>query len=235
MYSILHGGNASQEATPWAGQFEYGHWVMYCYACIIFTFLLVYSMQRWTDCITKVDPPRPSHSSVKQRAVAIGRFITYKRIGMFPHELLEAPSVGMFALFLASCIVLAAFVFAARPYYRPHLGYGSPPIAIRSGLMAFACIPILVALAGKANIITVLTGISYEKLNIAHQFVAWVSLVLSTVHTIPFFLASYRDEGAGGYERVKKDFYSGAPKMGANQICQLFSWLHLVEVTLLVF
>ena len=210
--------NASQAVTPWAGQFEYGHWVTYFYACIIFVLAIVHGMRRWRDHTSNEDPSWSNCPSLQQKVVAFGRYIAYKRIDIVPREFLETPSIGMLAFFLASCIILAAYVFATRPYYRPHLGYGSPPIAIRSGLMAFACIPILTALAGKANIVTLLTGISHEKLNIVHQFVAWVSLVLSAIHTIPFFLASYQDEGAGGYKRVKKEFYSGAPKMGANQV-----------------
>ncbi|KAF6791645.1 ferric reductase [Colletotrichum sojae] len=85
--------------------------------------------------------------------------------------------------------------------------FGSPPIAIRTGLRAFACVPILVALAGKANIITLLTGISYEKLNVVHQWVSWMSFALSLIHAIPFFVASVQDKGDGGYARVVSEFY----------------------------
>ncbi|KAF2420955.1 hypothetical protein EJ08DRAFT_564935, partial [Tothia fuscella] len=50
----------------------------------------------------------------------------------------------------------------------------SPAIAIRTGVMAYSCVPILIALAGKTNIITLLTGFSHEKLNVFHQWAAWI-------------------------------------------------------------
>jgi predicted ferric reductase len=117
------------------------------------------------------------------------------------------PSANMSAFVVVTIVFLTALVFTQRPYYRQHLGFGSPPIAIRSGLMAFACLPILVPLAGKANIITLLTGISHEKLNVVHRWVAWMSFVLSLLHALPYFIASYRDYGFGGYTRVKYEFY----------------------------
>ncbi|KAF2403452.1 hypothetical protein EJ06DRAFT_571662 [Trichodelitschia bisporula] len=82
--------------------------------------------------------------------------------------------------------------------------------------MAFACIPILVALSGKANIITLLTGVSHERLNVLHRWVAWMSFGLSLVHTIPFFYASIYDEGDGGDQRVKSEFYTNKMR-GANE------------------
>jgi hypothetical protein len=73
--------------------------------------------------------------------------------------------------------------------------------------MAFACVLILIALARKANIITLLTGISHEKLNVIHIWVAWMSFALSLVHALPYFIASYRDQAFGGFARVKHEFY----------------------------
>jgi len=94
---------------------------------------------------------------------------------------------GVLAFLLVTLVFLIGMTFTQRPYYREHLGYGSPPIAIRAGLMAFACVPILVALAGKANLVTLLIGISHERLNILHRWVAWMSFGLSLTHAIPFF------------------------------------------------
>lgn len=124
---------------------------------------------------------------------------------MPPLDMLGLLSGGVLALLLASFVFLTALVFAARPFYRPHLGYGSPPLAIRSGLLAFACIPLFIALTGKMDLVTMLTGISYEKLDVLHQWAACFGFGLSIAHTIPFLVASYQDEG---YARVKSDFYA---------------------------
>lgn len=58
--------------------------------------------------------------------------------------------------------------------------------------MAFACIPFLVAVSSKANVITLLTGISHENLNVIHRWVAWMSFALSLLHALPYFIASYK-------------------------------------------
>jgi hypothetical protein len=97
------------------------------------------------------------------------------------------------ALLFTSVLFLSLLTFVIRPYYRVHEGYGSPPIAIRTGLMAFACNPILGALAGKANVVTLLTGISHGKLNVVHRWVGWMTLALSLLHIIPFIVAPLRD------------------------------------------
>src|SRR5690349_9908013 len=55
-------------------------------------------------------------------------------------------------------VFLFSYIFAVRPYYRYTMDSGAQLLTIRTGLLAFACIPILIALAGKANVMTLLTG-----------------------------------------------------------------------------
>lgn len=43
-------------------------------------------------------------------------------------------------------------------------------------------------LGAKANPISTLTGISHEKLNIWHNWVAWAMFALALVHTFPFIV-----------------------------------------------
>jgi hypothetical protein len=73
-----------------------------------------------------------------------------------------------------------------------------------SGLLAVALTPWIIALFGKANFITILTGIGHEKLNILHHWTAWACLALSVVHTIPFIVAPLRN---GGYAALHDQFY----------------------------
>ena len=87
---------------------------------------------------------------------------------------------------------------------RQHRGYGSPPLAVRTGLMAAAGTPLVVALAGKANFISALTGIGHERLNVVHRWVGGMILGLSVVHTIPFIVAPLKD---GGREALRKQYY----------------------------
>jgi len=111
------------------------------------------------------------------------------------------------------------------------MAFGAPPIAIRTGLMAFGCTPVLIALAGKVNIISLLTGISHEKLNVFHRWVAWMTFVLSLIHAVPFFLQSYWDGpfyGVSKAENLKAQFYVGGWYGGGNQVCsKVFVFLRI--------
>lgn len=194
------GQNASQSATPWDGQFLYGHYLTYYYLIVIALASASYYSMWWMDGRTcsKSDRNTPSFTD---KLNAYRRFIGYRRVDT---KYLDLPSAGVSILLGISSLVIMVLVFAERPYYREYLGFGSPPIAIRSGLLAFACTPILVALAGKVNVITFLTGISHERLNIIHQFIGWATFVLSLIHTIPFFIAVDR---MGDLDSQAAEFY----------------------------
>lgn len=206
--------NSSQEITPWAGQFEYGHWTTWYYLIMIVAFMVVYGLRSWVDHKAAAKKSGSTTSSRKQKLVAMGRYLAYRRIKGRAMNSLELPSTGLLALLLLTVGFLAALTFVARPYYREHEGYGAPPIAIRTGLMAFACTPILVALAGKASTITLLTGVSHEKLNVIHRWTGWITLVLSLIHTIPFFYAPLHDVG---YTNLHSEFY-GTGLGGATMV-----------------
>lgn len=156
--------------------------------------------------------------SIFKQFQALGRLVYYRAFNNKFVAWMELPRGGTLMFLILTLVFLIALIFSERPYYREQLGYGSPPIAIRSGLMAFACVPIIVALSGKANIISILTGIGHERLNVLHRWIAWMSFGLSLVHTIPVFLAAVRDPGNGGFQRVKSEFY--ASYMGLKtQVC----------------
>ena len=71
--------------------------------------------------------------------------------------------------------------------------------------MAIALVPIIVALSGKVNVVTMLTGIGYEKLNVVHRWVSWISFALSIAHTVPFVAAPLME---GGPSELYKQYYS---------------------------
>ena len=62
-----------------------------------------------------------------------------------------------------------------QPYYWPNtktVSYGgSPPIATRSGFMALGLFPFVVLLSAKANWVTLVTGISHEKLQVSYTYI----------------------------------------------------------------
>lgn len=196
--------NASQAQVSYYLQFSYGHWTTWYYAIVIFVFTVLYACNRYAASKPRRQSPSSSLSILKNKSVAAARYVTYRRFRGPIFDRLGLPSCGLLVLLMLSVLFLCILTFAVRPYYRGHRGYGSPPLAIRTGLMAAACTPLLVALSGKANLITLLTGIGHERLNVVHQWVAYMCLGLSVVHTIPFIVAPLRD---GGYAALHNAFY----------------------------
>lgn len=134
-------------------------------------------------------PERMRRNSSWLRFLSFGRFISYKswRMGSWNTQSLAAYILGA-----AGAIFFLAMTLGPRPYYWPNtrqISFGnSPPIATRAGYMALACMPFLFILGAKANPISTLTGISHEKLNIWHNWVAWAMFALALVHTFPFIV-----------------------------------------------
>ena len=135
---------------------------------------------------------------------AMSRYIGYRRVSGALSDQLGFSMAGVTLLMLAFTLYCLILSFAVHPYYRQHRGYGSPPLAVRTGLMAIALTPWILALSEKANPITMLTGISYEKLNVLHRWIGRICLGLSVIHTIPFIVAPLRD---GGYAALKMQFH----------------------------
>jgi hypothetical protein len=177
------------------------------------------------DHLTTSLPTASQRPSPLRKLQALGRYVYYRRIrANWPAKLLDFPTdLGTILFLLATILFFTTLVFAVKPYYREQIGYGSPPLAIRSGLMAFACVPILVALSGKANVVTFFTGISHERLNILHRWVSWISFALSLLHSLPYFVGSAQNPVSGGEAQVKMQFYIWGTT-GANEVCHhLFS------------
>lgn len=55
-------------------------------------------------------------------------------------------------------------------------------LGVRAGWLAIAQVPWLVLLAGKNNLVGLLSGVSYERLNIYHRWIARGLLLLATLH-----------------------------------------------------
>lgn len=212
----------SQKRISYEHQYDYGHYTVWYYIA----FLGVFTVLCWCRKLQE-HRFRTGHGSgqsvafsSRSKVVAAWRFMAYRRLPGWMSDRFGLPSLGMLIMFLLPVVYLAALTFAVRPYYRQHRGYGSPPLGVRTGLMAVALTPLLIALSGKANIITLLTGIGHEKLNIIHRWVGWMTFVLSVAHTVPFIVAPLRD---GGYAALHKQFY----KHGAFEASLLFclaSW-----------
>lgn len=108
----------------------------------------------------------------------------------FTFSSLAALGVGFMALAFA-----ALYCFLPQPLYWASIRYGSPPLAIRSGMIAVAMTPWIIATAMKANILTLVTGIAPDRLNVFHRWAAYLCLFMSLVHMVPFFVQPVWEDG----------------------------------------
>ncbi|MCJ1456026.1 hypothetical protein MMC28_006383 [Mycoblastus sanguinarius] len=140
--------------------------------------------------------------------IALVRFIFYRPLPAlrYKERELSFPSAGTVFIVSAAFIFVTLYCFVPQPLYYASIGFGSPPLAIRAGMIAVAMMPWIVALSMKANLITLLTGIGHERLNVLHRWGAYLCLFLSLIHTVPFYVTPIWDEG--GLNTFKK-YFSG--------------------------
>lgn len=130
--------------------------------------------------------------------IAFIRWIFYRPLPVLKIWRLHVvfPSLGASAIVLAALAFVTLYCFVPKPLYYATIFYGSPPLAIRAGMIAVAMIPWIVALSTKANFITMLTGIGHERLNVLHRWAGYICLFLSLIHTIPFYITPIWTDGA---------------------------------------
>ncbi|KAG7195428.1 uncharacterized protein KQ657_003188 [Scheffersomyces spartinae] len=107
----------------------------------------------------------------------------------------------------AATAFMLCYCFIPHPWYRPCLRFGAPPLATRAGTMSVALFPFVYLLGGKSNFISFFTGISYEKLNVWHQFVGLSSFTLAIIHTIPWVYQPFTESGLKSIPSVHIKFY----------------------------
>ena len=121
-----------------------------------------------------------------RRLMAASRYLTTRSIR------LSSLPLGPALLGAIGCIFFFVMTLGPRPYYWPNtksISYGnSPPIATRSGWMSIACLPFVFATSTKVNFVTMLTGISYGKVQVFHRWISFAMYVLALVHTFPFIV-----------------------------------------------
>jgi len=187
--------NASRAAISRDSQIEYGIYTTYFYCAIVAVFTVVYLERRMVYHHHEAARPK---ATLRQRAEAVLRWAIYRHIPVVNM------SVGVLALLLLFLVFSLATAFAQRPYYRERIGFGSPPLAVRTGMMSGVLTPVILGLGGKWNLISLLTGCSYERLNVFHRYVSLLAFILALLHTFPFIIAPLRD---GGTAELKQRFY----------------------------
>lgn len=160
------------------------------------------------------------------KAIAAIRFITYRPLPVLRIWKLQIgfPSVGAVAIVAAAFVFVTLYCFIPQPFYYASIAFGSPPLAIRAGMLAVALMPWIVALSMKANLVTMLTGIGHERLNVLHRWGGYLCLFLSLIHTIPFYITPVWDQGGLA---VFKNFFTGQYYIYGTGIAALVPLLFL--------
>lgn len=122
--------------------------------------------------------------------LAASRFISYRSIPAvrLRRHMVSLPSISTSLIAASALVFVFCYTFVPRPLYWQSIAFGSPPVAIRAGMIAIAMLPWIIALGTKANLVSTMTGIGHERLNSLHRWLAMIFLILALVHTVPFYV-----------------------------------------------
>jgi hypothetical protein len=154
---------------------RYALWVVYFYVTTICIFTALY--------IHRILKDQGRKRRLLDNLLAYWRRFSYRRVSGKLGEHFDM-SYGLLSLLIIATIFIAILPFYQGYFFRELFRFGSPPLSVRCAMLISALLPICVALAGKVNIVTLLTGISYAKLNIFHRYVAYMIYALAIVHTV---------------------------------------------------
>ncbi|KOS20709.1 Ferric/cupric reductase transmembrane component 7 [Escovopsis weberi] len=143
--------------------------------------------------------PKAHFSSVGvvNDTLALFRWVFYRPIPdiVWRRRRFTFSSLAVLATTLIAVVFVVLYCFLQQPLYWQSIRFGSPPLAIRSGMIAVALTPWIIATAMKANILTFLIGIGPERLNVFHRWLSYLCLFLSLVHMIPFYVQPVWEDG----------------------------------------
>ncbi|KAH2153947.1 hypothetical protein KXW33_000889 [Aspergillus fumigatus] len=183
--------------SPEQCAYRRGHWRYWYEADHVYALNTVYFM-----CVTigvfaiahflsRRAPLPVKRSAVWRKTTAAIRYLSYQgyQISSLRYW---SPSLGVMFLGLVGFVFFFVMTLGPKPYYWPNtatVSYGSsPPIATRTGWMALGLLPFVLVLGTKANLISMLTGVPHEKLQVFHHWASYAMFVLALIHTFPFII-----------------------------------------------
>lgn len=178
----------------------------------------------------------PRSSFLVKNVLALFRYVFYRPIPNIKiHKRLRPivfPTIGVIVLAFAALAFVLLYSFVPQPLYWSSIQFGSPPLAIRSGMLAVALLPWIIALSMKANFISLLTGIGHERLNVLHRWLAYIFMILSIIHTVPFYVTPVWDEGGlRVFQSLLKAQQSGVYIYGTGRQTAIFVLVTLANLT----
>ncbi|KAH8597981.1 ferric reductase like transmembrane component-domain-containing protein [Bisporella sp. PMI_857] len=165
--------------------------------------------------------------------LALFRWIVYRPIPEIKWKkrtMISFPSLAVIGILTIAVAFVSLYCFLPQPLYWQSIEFGSPPLAIRSGMIAVAIVPWIVATAMKANLVSFLTGISHNRLAVFHRWGGYLCLFLSLVHTVPFYVQPVWEDG--GRATFDKLFNNGTGYVYGTGIACLvpLGWLCIASL-----
>ncbi|KAL2020999.1 hypothetical protein VTK56DRAFT_7773 [Thermocarpiscus australiensis] len=156
--------------------------------------------------------PKAHFSSVGfvNDTLALFRWVFYRPIPdiVWRKHRFTFSSVAVLGCVFIALSFVTVYCFLQQPLYWQSIRFGSPPLAIRAGMIAVAMTPWIFATSAKANILTLITGIGPERLNVFHRWLGYLCLFLSLIHMIPFYIQPVWEDG--GMQVFEKLFPPGS-------------------------
>ncbi|KAK8040481.1 ferric reductase like transmembrane component [Apiospora marii] len=156
--------------------------------------------------------PRSDFSSITPvlDALALFRWVFYRPIPdlVWRRHRFTFSSLAVVAVGFIGFAFTALYTFLLQPLYWQSIQFGSPPVAVRAGMIAVAMTPWIIASSMKTNVLTYITGIGPERLNVFHRWAGYLCLFMSLVHTVPFYVQPVWDDG--GMQTFSRLFPEGS-------------------------
>jgi len=185
-------------AAPWESHTLYAKRVTYIFCGFVilgFIIHLIRLLRSYRPRVTLLLASIPGLTFF----TAICRMFGYRRCKILGMWLLP----GQY-LIIAGSVYIGTLVWGLSvwPYYRSSYAFGSPPLALRTGMMSAAMYPFMFAMALKFNPISLLTGISHAHLQIFHQATCILAFIFAVIHTAVFVNAPLREGGMNALKEV---------------------------------
>ncbi|ORY67624.1 ferric reductase like transmembrane component [Pseudomassariella vexata] len=165
-------------------------------------------------------------------ALALFRWVFYRPVPdlVWRKHRFTFSSAAVLAIGFTALAFITLYTFLLQPLYWQSIQFGSPPVAIRAGMIAVAMTPWIIATSMKANILAAVTGIGPERLNVFHRWAGYLCLFLSLVHTIPFYVQPVWDDG--GMQTFARLFPEGSGVIYGTGIACLvpLAWLCIASL-----
>jgi ferric-chelate reductase len=154
--------------------------------------------------------------------IAVSREATYPQLSpSSTYPWLKVPPFGIILLLLAYLAFLMVLEFhdnniAGAQHYTS--------LGVRASWLAVSQIPLLLLLSGKANLIGALVGVSYERLNVLHRWVARGMLLLVSLHF------GYQSYGWNQYGLMQLEWETDTCPPTGIAAYALLLWLNIISL-----